>query len=141
MRRAARRDGVAEAFTAATGISLPPAPRDRNVSPSMRCAAYMAVFNRLGIGFAWKRVEAAVADLHSDDPAPMTRRALGRKLRSELLERLVPSNESLAVHYGVTFPADLPDEPEDPITLPSEAEARQLARVIAGQKRKVRSAA
>lgn len=137
---AARREGVAETFATAAGISLPAAPRDRNVSPSMLCASYMAVLNRLGIGFAWKRVDAAVAEFHADDPVAMTRRALGRHLRTELLQRLRSSNEALAACHGVTFPEDLPDEPDDPIALPSDASAKQLARAMAGRRKKLRRA-
>ena len=137
---AARRDGVAESFATAAGISLPTAPRDRNVSPSMLCAAYMAVLSRLGIGFAWKRVESAVNRLHADDTALMARRALGRQLRTELLQRVASANDALAARHGVTFPADLPDEPDDPIALPSEAAAQQLARVLAGRRTAVRQA-
>jgi hypothetical protein len=123
----ARRDGVAETFGAAAGISLTSAPRDRNVSLSMVGAAYMAVLNRLGIGFDWLPLEAAVAARHADDPVLLKRRALGRQLRSELLKRFAHSSATLAARYGVTFPADLPDEPDEPIALPPEAEARKLA--------------
>lgn len=137
---AARRNGVAETFATAAGISLPPAPRDRNVSPKMLSAAYMAVLNGLGIGFAWKRVEFAVATLHADDPTLLTRRALGRQLRTELLQRFTETNEALATRLGVTFPADMPDEPDDPIALPSDAAARKLAQAMASHRSAVRPA-
>jgi hypothetical protein len=136
----AKRDGVAEVFSAASGIALPSAPKDRNVSPSMLSAAYMAVLNRLGIGFAWKQVQAAVAILHAEDPAPMQRRALGRNLRNALLDRLAEANDDLSARYGVMFPDDLPDEPDHLLNLPSEASALRLARMMAKRRRKVRTA-
>ncbi|MCX7288628.1 MAG: hypothetical protein NTW20_14020, partial [Rhodobacterales bacterium] len=121
----AQRDGVAETFASAAGVPLPPAPRNRNVSPSTLCAAYMAVLNRLGIGFAWKQVEAAVAAVHADDPAPMTRRALGREAGRRRCGRKATRRYT---RYGVTFPADMPGEP---ISLPTVNEARRPVRAIA----------
>jgi hypothetical protein len=127
----ARQGGVAEAFTAVSGIPLPPARRDLNISPSMLAAAYMAVLNRIGIGFDPERLEAAVAAVHADDPGAMKRKALGRRQRLALLARHKEGNDILAARYGVTFPTDLPQEPDDPIEMPTVTEARRLAQFIA----------
>jgi hypothetical protein len=131
---AARQGGVAEAFSAASGAPLPPAQRDLNVSPSMLAASYMAVFNRLGIGFDPKRLAPVVATIHADDPGALKRRALGRRLRALLLERHAEGNAILAARYGVIFPTDMPDEPDEPIALPSATDARRLARAIAAKR-------
>ncbi|MCX7288626.1 MAG: hypothetical protein NTW20_14010 [Rhodobacterales bacterium] len=105
---AARETGVVEAFSAATGIPLPPSPKNRNVSPGMHHAALMAALNKAGVTHSHRWIEQALG-------ADPTRHALGARLRGEILARFTDHNAALLATYGVRFPDTLPEEGADPI--------------------------
>ena len=69
---AARDTGVVEAFSAATGIVLPPSPKSRNVSPGMQHAALMAALNKAGVPHNHRQIEQVLG-------ADPTRHALGAR--------------------------------------------------------------
>ena len=115
--------GIVEAFSAATGMSLPHEQRRTNVSPSMACAAMMAAMNRMGIAYDWRSIEAALG--------PDTRRyALGSRLRTRLLAQFAEHNARLRETYGVVFPDKMPDEPEEPIAEPGAEDIRRVIAVM-----------
>jgi hypothetical protein len=116
---AIRKTGLVETFAESTGVPVRPDPKLFNVSPSMTCAAYMAVLNGLGLEARWQQVERALGE-----GGPRT--ALGRRLRRSILDEFAPMCERLEKLHGVTFPTDLPDEDEEPLALPSADAARAV---------------
>ena len=111
--------GLIESFNAVTGLDLPPDPGHRNVSPDMRVASIMAGLNRRGVAQDWQRIESRLK-------GPRQRHAVGARLRAEILERSAPGNARLARRHGVEFPDELPDEPDEPIDLPTEKELDRI---------------
>lgn len=112
-------DGLVESFNKATGLDLPPETRLNNASPDMRTAAIMAAFNRRGIAHDWRIIEASLE-------GPSRRHALGARLRAEIMARCAAQNAKLARRYGVHFPDDMPEEPDDPVPEPGEEMLVQL---------------
>lgn len=108
----ASQTGLVDRFNAATGLDLLPAPRRRNVSPSMEAVAQFAAMNRCGQTFDWKAIEAK----HS---GARLRHALGSRLREEILATHAAQNAELARRYGVRFPREMPTEPATPLPIPS----------------------
>ncbi|MBC7739558.1 MAG: hypothetical protein H7245_20650 [Candidatus Saccharibacteria bacterium] len=115
-------------FSAATGIELPVEAETRNVSPTMTVAAMLAGLNRLGIEHKWRHVEQVM------DTADK-RRALGSRLRSDLLAKFAESNAELR-RYGIVFSDEMPDEPTEPVAKPPDEEIMQVAAAINGVERR-----
>lgn len=111
--------GIVAAFSEATGIPLSDPPKNANISPSMTCAAIMIRLKRAGIAYDWHDVEVALNGRGR-------RHALGSRLRRALLEQMAESNARLAAEYGIEFPDDMPEEDEEPLKVPTMAEARAL---------------
>ncbi len=107
----AKKIGVAEMFTANTGIKLPKKASTANVSPSMNCALVLAHLNKLGKPFDRKRVSK---DFREDN----TRHALGSIYRAQLLDSVAEQNRVLKEKYGVEFSQAMPDEPPEPLNSP-----------------------
>ena len=120
---ASRELGIVQAFSAATGITLPDETVPHNVSPTMTIAATMAALNRNDLNLKWWAVEEVVGPGEK-------RTALGSRLRAELLARFADQNKQLREKYGLNFPEDMPDEPEDPIAAPSDDEAARIAAAV-----------
>jgi rhodanese-related sulfurtransferase len=121
---AIRGHGLFRDFSDVTGIPLPvDGDRRENRSPSMNCAAILAELNRRGISVPWQLIEFGIV--------PESRRtALGARLRREILARFADDTAVLAQRYGVEFPSDLPDEPEDPLAAPDWAKIRTLLSAV-----------
>ncbi len=105
--------GLVDHFNAATGLDLPPAPRRRNISPSMEAVAHFAAMNRCGQTFDWKTIE-------TEHSGSRLRHALGSRLREEILATHAAQNTELASRYGVRFPQEMPAEPATPLPRPSQ---------------------
>ncbi len=118
----ARKTGLLRAFADLAGIDMPESiDVHGNPSPSMNCAAALALLNRSGEAYDMERIIAA---FRSDT----RRHALGRALRAELLEHTAGEQARLARDHGVTFDDTLPDEPRAPLLRPDpDALARALA--------------
>lgn len=117
---AAKEEGVIATFSKVTGIPLTEAPRRANISPSMTCAAIMVRLNKAGIETDWHDIEAALG-------TEKQRYALGSELRRELLDKMAAHNARLASQYGVIFPEGTPEEPRDPIRIPTLKDAKAYA--------------
>lgn len=120
----ARKAGLLRAFADLAGIDMPESiDVHGNPSPSMNCAAALALLNRSGESYEIERILAA---FRSDT----RRHALGRALRAELLAQAEGELARLARDHGVTFDDALPDEPRAPLLRPEpDALARALARL------------
>ena len=116
-------EGLVSRFSKAIGATLTPL-EDRNVSPSMDCAAMLAALNARGrTKIGWQKVEKLLG--------PASRgKALGSRLRSEILADFADHNAEMRAAYGVDFPATLPNEPEDPVAVPSLEEIRRIERLL-----------
>lgn len=126
---AAVRTGLEATFSAVTGIPLLPS-KHRNISPSMTCAAYMAVLNRWGYeNVDWRKLQEV---LGPDGP----KRALGARLRQKLLADFAGVNAQLFTRYGVEFPQDMPDEPEDMLPAPTRKSVAQIVETLKLVKRR-----
>ncbi len=112
--------GLVESFNEATGLDLPPETKRRNVSPDMRTVAIMAALNRRGVAHDWRKIDASLS-------GPRQRHALGARLRAGILARCAAQNAELARRYGVHFPDDMPEEPDDPLPRPDK---KTLARLL-----------
>ena len=116
---AAIKTGLEATFSAVTGIPLVPS-KQRNVSPSMTCAAVMAVLSRMGYADVdWRQLQAA---LGPDGP----KRALGSRLRQKLLADYAQVNDQLFTRYGVEFPQDMPDEPAEMLPVPTRQDVERM---------------
>lgn len=105
-------NGIVAHFAAATGLPLPPVNPVFNVSPSMSAAAVMVEVNRQRKGGIsaedWQLLEERLG-------AGRRMTAMGRRLRRDFLDRMAPVMAGWAARYSVTFPTDMPEEPETPI--------------------------
>lgn len=115
--------GLVESFSALTGIALPVDDKARNVSPSMSCAAVMAAMTRQQMVGDWRKINRRIGP---DGP----RYALGSRLRAELLARFADHNAKLQHEYGVTFPQTMPEEPADPIAVPTAQELTRFSDTV-----------
>ncbi len=104
-------DSVAR-FASAADLPYDGSTRHENRSPSMNCAALCAILNRWGLS----RISPMMPRLFRADSR---RYALGRVLRSEILEQVADGNRRLADVYGVRFPDARPVEEDVPLRLPS----------------------
>ncbi|MEX0282067.1 MAG: hypothetical protein AB3N13_12865 [Arenibacterium sp.] len=104
------------AFARAIDIPQLPVSPVKNVSPSMTCAAVLAALQRTTSDrYNWRQIE--------EDLGPNTRKtALGGRLRRKILADFSKQKGILRRKYGVTFPTDLPDEPQDMLSRPDETE-------------------
>lgn len=108
----AKRRGILGLFGELAEIDLPAETEIHgNPSPSMNCAASLAMLNADGADYDLQTVLAAF----EADSRPF---ALGARRRQKLLEKVGPALDRLATEYGVSFDTDLPDEPEDPLLQP-----------------------
>ena len=120
---AAIHTGLEAAFSAVTGIPLVPS-KQRNISPSMTCAAYMALLTRMGYADVdWRKVQKS---LGPDGP----KRALGSRLRQKLLADYAGVNDQLFTRYGVEFPQDMPDETAEMLPAPTRRDAQRMVDAI-----------
>lgn len=104
--------GIVAHFAAATGVPLPPVNPVHNASPSMSAAAVMVEVNRQRKG----EISAADWGLLEARLGPERRMtAMGRRLRRDFLDRMAPVMAAWEARYGVVFPVDMPEEPDDPI--------------------------
>lgn len=108
----ARRTGVLHLFAELAGIDVPAGDDPHgNPSPSMNCAAMLALLNRSGEAYDMQRILAAF-------DGDSRRHALGSRLRAEVLEHTEGEMKRLARDYGVTFDDTLPDEPRETLLAP-----------------------
>lgn len=56
--------------------------------------------------------------LESAQIFPTMKHTLGRRERQAIIEHFAESNQKLADDFGVTFPESLPEEADDPVTVP-----------------------
>ncbi|WP_417257606.1 hypothetical protein [Celeribacter sp.] len=99
-----------------------------NVSPSMNCAALLALLNRQDVKYNKVKVVKAFR-------ADTLKTALGSTLRAQILDQCRESNAALADRYGVRFDDTMPEERETPLYAPTEAAlARAISRLAPGRK-------
>ena len=116
--------GLVRTFTEATGIRLDGEGR-YNPGTSFEAAAIMAALRRNGItDFKWELIEKATG-------RRKRKYALGARLRAEILARSAEQHAELERRYGVVFPADMPNEPEDVLPEPTEATLRRMVSRLA----------
>ncbi|MEN8836976.1 MAG: hypothetical protein ABF243_04265 [Celeribacter marinus] len=122
---------LAPSFFTALGVDIAVGDEARvNVSPSMNCAALLALLNRQGVKY--NKVKLVKAFKHDT-----LKTALGSTLRASLLATFKDSNARLESRYGVRFDTDMPQEPERPLFGPEEAAlAQAISRLAPGRNAK-----
>ncbi|PQO21825.1 hypothetical protein C2I36_16300 [Rhodobacteraceae bacterium WD3A24] len=121
---AARKTGLLRRFGELADIEMPDSTDIHgNPSPSMNCAAALALLNGSGEAYDMK----SILDAFGDDGR---RCALGRRLRAEVLEEAAEERARLARDYGVSFDDTMPEESRAPLLRPDPAAlAPALARL------------
>jgi hypothetical protein len=108
----AKAEGLVQNFNRVTGLNLIEQV-SRNVSPSMECAAMLAALAREGMTVrGWRELNELIGP-------PERPRALGSRLRGEILARYADNTAELAAHWCVRFDERDVIEPEDPMPMPT----------------------
>jgi hypothetical protein len=98
----------------------------RNPSTDMQAVLALCARRRAGQVTDEAALLRAAARLNSEGGVRPWRHLLGRRLRGELLAQAAPMNERLAAEFGVQFPAELPEEGDEPIREPTRDYLRRL---------------
>jgi len=119
----AKSNGVVATFTETCDLPSLEEPGVNNVSPSANCALVHMLINQMGVPVNKAKIMRAFR-------WDTSRYVLGRRLRQEILDEVATCNQRLEAAYGIRFGTDLPEEPEEPLTLPPvEMVARALAQM------------